>query len=133
MSDALLADLILVAHFGIASFISAGLILVPVGACRGWRWVRRRRWRQLHLAAITFVALESLLGIACPLTVWEDALRGGQRQDAGFVQRWVGAVLYYDLPAIVFLTAYVLVAAIAWGLWFRVAPEPAVSHDTRIQ
>lgn len=83
--------------------------------------------------AVTFVALESLVGLACPLTVWEDALRGGQTQHAGFVQRWVGTVLYYDLPSVVFLIAYVLVAAFAWGLWFRVAPEPASRHDPRVQ
>jgi hypothetical protein len=120
----LLADLILAAHFGIAAFICAGLVLVPIGAWRGWHWVRRRRWRQLHLWAIIFVALESALGLACPLTVWEDALRGRQLRNAGFIERWVGALLYYDLPPTVFLMAYAAAALLAWGLWIWVTPAP---------
>lgn len=133
MTHALLADLVLVVHFGIAAFICAGLVLVPVGAWRGWRWVRRRRWRQLHLGAITFVALESVLGLACPLTVWEDALRGRQQRDAGFIERWVGALLYYDLPPIVFLIAYAAAALLAWGLWVRVAPAPPARRRIGVQ
>lgn len=128
MTAALLADVILVVHFGIALFITAGLILIPLGAWRGWRWVRRRRWRQAHLAAITFVALESILGIACPLTVWEDALRGGEASGAGFIERWVGALLYYDLPFAVFLIVYVCAALLALALWRWVAPEAAAGR-----
>ena len=38
---------------------------------------------------------EALLGVMCPLTVWEDALRGGVRADS-FVGRWVRYFLYYE-------------------------------------
>lgn len=122
MSESLLADLILLVHFAIALFIALGLALIPIGAIIGWRWIRRRRLRQLHVAAISFVALESLLGIACPLTVWEDKLRGMAPAQGGFIERWVGRLLYYDLPPSFFLALYVAAALFAWLLWRRVPP-----------
>ena len=103
----MVADALLVAHFAIASFIVAGLILVWLGAALGWRWVRSPWFRYLHLGAIAFVAAEALLGIACPLTLWEDLLRGGVRPES-FVARWVHRLLYYRAPEWVFTSAYVL-------------------------
>jgi hypothetical protein len=105
-----LSDLILVAHFLIAAFITAGLILVWLGAWRKWGWIRNRWFRYLHLAAIAFVALEALAGIACPLTVWEDSLRGGMPAES-FVARWVQRLLYYRAPEWLFTALYVAWAA----------------------
>lgn len=106
----MLADALLVIHFLVAAFIVAGLILVWLGAALGWTWVRNPWFRYLHLAAIAFVAAEALLGVACPLTVWEDLLRGGVRAES-FVGRWVQRLLYYRAPEWVFAAAYV-----AWTL-----------------
>ena len=110
----MLADALLVVHFLIAGFIVGGLILVWVGAAfgtnTGWAWVRNPWFRYLHLAAIAFVAMEALLGIACPLTVWEDLLRGGARPGT-FIGRWVQRLLYYEAPAWVFTAAYAAWAA----------------------
>jgi polyferredoxin len=103
----LLADVLLVVHFLIAGFVVGGLILVWVGAALGWRWIRNPWFRYLHLAAIGFIAAEALLGIACPLTVWEDLLRGGLRPES-FVARWVHRFLYYRAPEWIFTTAYAL-------------------------
>jgi hypothetical protein len=100
------ADALLVAHFLIAAFITGGLLLIWLGAAAGWRWVREPWFRLLHLAAIAIVALEGLLGAACPLTLWEDMLRGGL-QPRSFVGRWVQALLYYDAPERLFTALYV--------------------------
>ena len=114
----LLADLLLVVHFDIVAFIVGGLLLIWAGAWRGWRWVRNPLFRYLHLAAIAFVALEALLGRVCPLTVWEDLLRGGARPDS-FVGRWVYRLLYYNAPEWVFAAIYALWAgATAATLYF---------------
>jgi len=102
---ALLADALLVAHFAIVAFIVGGLVLVWIGAAAGWAWVRNRWFRYAHLAAIAFVAAEALLGYACPLTVWEDLLRGGVRPES-FVGRWVHRLLYYQAPEWVFAALY---------------------------
>lgn len=118
------ADLLLLVHFAIAGFVTVLLPAVWIGAARGWRWVRNRPLRLLHLAAIVFVAAEALLGIACPLTIWEDALRGVSGQP-GFVRRWVGAALYHDLPAWQFTAAYVAYAGATVLTWLAVPPRRA--------
>jgi polyferredoxin len=105
-----IADVILVLHFAIVVFIVGGLIAVWLGAGLGWRWVRNPWFRYAHLGAIAFVAGEALLGIACPLTVWEDLARGGLRPES-FVGRWVRRLLFYEAPPWVFTAAY-----IAWAL-----------------
>jgi Protein of Unknown function (DUF2784) len=104
------ADALLVAHFLVAAFVVCGLPLVWLGAALGWRWVRNPWFRYAHLAAIAVIALEGLAGIACPLTIWEDLLRGGLRPQS-FVGRWVQRLLYYDAPEWLFTALY-----IAWAL-----------------
>lgn len=101
------ADALLVAHFLIAAFVTGGLLLIWLGAALGWRWVRNPWFRLLHLAAIVVVALEALLGVVCPLTAWEDLLRGGL-QPRSFVGRWVEALLYYNAPEQLFTALYVV-------------------------
>ena len=101
----MMADALLVVHFLIAAFIVAGLPLTWLGYFLGWKWIRNPAFRYLHLAAIAFVALEALLGYACPLTLWEDMLRGGVRPES-FVGRWVRQLLFYDAPEQLFTTLY---------------------------
>jgi hypothetical protein len=113
----LLADLLLALHFSIALFIVLGLILVWIGALARWPWVRNPWFRYSHLAAIVFVAAEALLGTTCPLTLWEDLLRGGVRPET-FIGRWVYRLLYYNAPEWVFTTLYaVWAAATVVTLW----------------
>ena len=106
----MMADALLIVHFAIVVFIVGGLIAVWLGASLGWRWVRNPWFRYAHLAAIAFVAGEALLGIACPLTLWEDLARGGVRPES-FIGRWVHRLLFYQAPEWVFAGAYV-----AWAL-----------------
>jgi len=116
----MIADALLVVHFLIAAFICGGLVLVWLGAALGWRWVRNPWFRYAHLAAIAFVAAEALAGIACPLTVWEDLLRGNLQAES-FIGRWVRRLLYYDAPPWVFTAIYVAWAAAAL-LTLRIVP-----------
>ena len=113
----MVADALLAVHFLIAAFIVAGLVLVWLGAAAGWQWTRNPWFRYLHLGAIAFVAAEALAGLACPLTVWEDLLRGGVRPES-FIGRWVQRLLYYQAPEWAFTVAYVLwTAATLLTLW----------------
>jgi hypothetical protein len=117
----MLADTVLLIHFAIVLFITAGLPLIYLGAARNWSLVRAWRWRALHLGAIAFVAVESMAGIVCPLTRWEDALRG-QRTRAGFIEHWVSRIMYYDCPTWVFTLAYLGFAALVAVTWIAVPP-----------
>jgi Protein of Unknown function (DUF2784) len=117
----MLADTIVVAHLLIVLFVLTGVPLVYFGAARHWAWVQDWRWRLLHLLAIAVIASESIFGINCPLTVWEDRLRG-QQTSTGFIERWVDAVLFYDAPTRVFAAAYVAFAALVAITWIAVPP-----------
>ena len=117
----MLADAVVVVHLLIVLFILLGVPLVYVGAALHWTWVRGWRWRMLHLGAILFVAAESLSGITCPLTVWEDTLRG-RRTAGGFIERWIDRVIFYDAPGWVFTMAYMGFAALVFATWILVPP-----------
>jgi polyferredoxin len=118
----LAADALLLLHFAIAAFIVGGLILVWAGAAVGWPWVRNPWFRYAHLGAIVFVAAEAVLGYACPLTIWEDVLRGGVRPES-FVGRWVYRLLYYRAPEWIFTTAYAAWAAATLLTLFFLPPK----------
>ena len=117
-----LADLVLIAHFAFVLFVVGSLPLIWIGAAAGWRWVRGFGFRAAHLAAIALVAAESLAGVWCPLTVWEDALRG-RHEDKSFVARWIHRVMFYELPEWSFTVAYVVFAAAVAATWWTIRPE----------
>lgn len=118
----LLADFILVVHFAFVLFVVAGLPLIWIGAIAGWPWIRNLRYRVTHLAAILIVSIEAATGIWCPLTLWEDALRG-MTPDKSFVSRWIHAALFYDLPVWVFTATYFAFAALVVLTWWCVPPQ----------
>ena len=118
----MLADAILLVHAAFVLFVVGGLAATWAGLARGRRWARHRGFRLAHLAAIVFVAAESLLGIACPLTIWENALRGRDGAES-FVGRAVRSALYWDLPEAVFTALYVAFAALVAWTWWRWPPR----------
>ena len=125
MTTRFLADTVLVLHLLFVVFVVGGFALILAGAALHWSWVRARRFRLAHLGAILLVAAESLAGIACPLTVWEDALRRAGPQQASFVGRWVARLLYYDFPEWMFAAAYTVFALAVALAWRLVPPMPA--------
>ena len=118
--NAVLADVVLVVHFAFVAFVVGGLALIWVGAAAGWQWVRSFWFRATHLAAISFVAAEAIFGVMCPLTVWEDALRG-REAETGFIARWVHRVMFYTAPEWVFTAVYVGFAAVV-AITYRLVP-----------
>ena len=116
-----LADLVLLVHFAFVLFVVGGLGLIWVGAAAGWNWIRNRRFRIAHLAAIVIVAAEAIAGVWCPLTLWEAQLRGAQAEKS-FVAHWIHRVMFYDFPEWVFTAAYVLFALVVVASWRFVRP-----------
>ena len=115
------ADFILVAHVLYVSFVVLGVPLVIVGAFLRWSWVHNAWFRFVHLVMILVVAAESLLGVNCPLTVWERALRpGGQYEDSDFIATWLDRLLFYHFPHWVFTAAYVVFGLLVLGLFWAV-------------
>jgi hypothetical protein len=118
-----LADVILLVHFGYVLFVVGGLALIWLGWLRGWRWVRKWWFRVLHLGAIVLVALEALAGVVCPLTWLEDVIRPGAIAGAGFIQRWIHALLFWDFPLWVFTLAHVAFALLIVATFVLFPPD----------
>lgn len=116
------ADLVLLLHVAFVAFVVGGLAATWAGEALGRGWARNPWFRGLHLAAIGFVVLQSVLGYTCPLTIWEDALRGTAGAE-GFIQRGVRALLYWSAPPWVFTTAYVAFGALVAATWWRIPPR----------
>ena len=118
----LIADFILTLHVMVVVFNFGGLLAILIGAPLGWSWIRNRRFRIAHVAMMGFVTVEAVLGVSCPLTVLEDWLRGASGQQS-FVQRWAGALIYWDAPPWVFTVLYLLVTMLIVVAWKMVPPR----------
>jgi len=120
----LLADAIAVLHFLIVAFVVGGMLVILAGVVRRWTWVRNFWFRAIHLAMIAAVVAESLCGIACPLTDWEDRLReagGASTEPGSFIGRLVHSLLFVDVSPSVLCLSYIIFG-VAVLLIFIVAP-----------
>ena len=120
------ADMVLTLHVLFVAFVVVGLILIFVGWSGNWRWVRNRRFRILHLVAIAVVVIQSWVGVLCPLTKIEMALRqraGDTTYSGAFIAHWLENILYYRAPAWVFVVCYTMFGALVVASWYWVRPD----------
>jgi hypothetical protein len=120
-----LAEAVLAAHIAIILFNLFGLIAVPVGAARGWRFVHIAWWRVLHVVVLAAVAAQALVGRACVLTVWESNLAGSVVSPTPLIMGWVDRLIYWNLPIWVFAGLYAAVFGYAVALLWLVPLQPA--------
>jgi hypothetical protein len=123
-----LADAVLVLHWMIVLFNIGALPVIWLGYFRKWHFVRNPYFRWAHLLLLAFVLAETVVGVSCPLTLLEDALRvdGGETpgHPSGFLARWLERLLFWDAPPVVFILAYGLFFALVLFTFVRVKPEP---------
>jgi hypothetical protein len=122
----LLAELVLAVHVGIILFNVVGLVVIPLGAWRGWGFVHIFWWRALHLAILALVAVQALLARACFLTLWQSALQeraGETAPSAPLIARWLHELLFWPLPLWFFAVLYVVIWLYALLLWRLVPPR----------
>lgn len=116
---------VLSVHVAVIAFNVFGLIVIPLGAWRGWAFVRGFGWRAVHLALLFVVALQALFGRACFLTLWQAALEQNAGETAPrepLIARWVDSVIFWNLPIGFFAALYVAVLIYALALWRWVPP-----------
>ncbi|WP_375192287.1 DUF2784 domain-containing protein [Marinobacter sp.] len=119
------ADALLILHTLLVAFVILGLVATFVGYFRGWQWVRNVWFRMAHLLVIAVVVLQAWLGVVCPLTSWEMALRAKAGQagyEGSFIQHWLQSILYYSAPDWVFILTYTVFGALILASWFVVKP-----------
>lgn len=122
----LAADALLFTHVLFVGFVVFGLLFIFVGKLLSWAWVRNLWFRVAHLVAIGVVVLQSWMGIVCPLTIWEMALRekAGDAVYAGtFVAHWLETILYFNAPSWVFALCYTIFGLLVVASWFWVRPN----------
>jgi hypothetical protein len=117
------AALVLAVHLGVIAFNLFGLVVIPLGAWRGWAFVRAPTWRWLHLASFLVVAAQAVAGRACFLTIWQDALTG-RRAEPPLIMRFVNSMIFWPLPGWVFAVLYVALLAYVCALFMLVPPRP---------
>lgn len=128
MPHALLADAVLLLHFGVVLFVVGGLVAIVAGNRLGWRWVNDWPFRIAHGLAIGIVVAQAWLGQDCPLTTLEAWLRvqaGQAPLERSFVEHWVGRLLYYEAPTWVFTLAYTVFGGLVVAAWWRYPPGRA--------
>jgi Protein of Unknown function (DUF2784) len=107
MGYGLLAELVMLLHFGFLAYVALGGFLA-------WRWA----WAITpHVTAAAWGGLTATVGIPCPLTAWEDAARqhaGEQGLSRGFIDTYLTGVVY---PQEHLLTAQLLVATLVAVSW----------------
>lgn len=118
------AELVLALHLAVIAFNVFGLVAPPLGAWRGWRFVRRRGWRALHVASMAAVAVQAAAGRACFLTDWQAGLSGDGGAAAPLIVTAVNAMVYWPVPLWAFTAAYVVLLVYVLALWRLVPPEP---------
>jgi len=122
----LLADAVLIIHFGVVLFVVGGLVVVVAGNWLRWEWVNEWWFRLAHAAAISFVVVQTWLGQLCPLTTLESWLRiqaGSGSYGRSFIEHWLQRLIYYEAPLWVFTVAYTGFAVLVLLTWWRFPPR----------
>jgi hypothetical protein len=119
-----LADMIVALHMVYVCVVVFGLPAILIGGPLGWKWVRNRWFRVIHLTMILIVVGETLAGWPCLLDIWESHLRLWAGQDPAsknFIHRTLEPMFRFPLPQWVFNTVYFGAALFILAL-FRITP-----------
>lgn len=121
----MLAEAVVLLHF-------LWIVFLIFGALAGHylRWVKF-----LHLGALAYSLLLQGFGWVCPLTTLEVWLRRGQAPASGygggFIQHYVGKIVYLDVPPGYILLGTLCVAA--FSAWVYLRPEKNSPRHNRRQ
>ena len=128
----LAADGILLMHFVFVAFVVLGFVFIWIGYFAKWKFVRNPKFRICHIIAMGFVLCESLVGMICPLTEWENELRikGGEGliYETGFMKEWVHQIMFFDFSALTFMIIYFLFFALILLTFWVIMPESAIKQ-----
>lgn len=126
MNAAFWADVVVGLHVAYVAFVVLAVPVILVGGLLGAGWIRNSWFRNIHLAMIGAVVVQSLWGATCPLTVWENRLRGMAGQQGyqrSFIGQWLHELLFFDISPGMFAILYTGFGALVVGLYLAFPPR----------
>ena len=117
-----LADFILILHFSIVIFITSLFFFIPIGYKLNWPKVKNKNLRRIHLALMTFITIETILGIACPLTYLENYLLNRSETEF-FLSFWLKKIIYWNFPSSFFIFLYLVCFGWTIAMWILFPPK----------
>lgn len=131
----LAADVILWMHFAFVAFVVIGFAFIWIGHFAKVKLARNAKFRVCHILTMGIVLCESLAGMICPLTEWENDLRikGGQGQiyETSFMKGWVHKIMFFDFSERTFMVIYLLFFALVVLTFLIIPPESTLKRDKR--
>ncbi len=121
-----LADVIVAVHVAYVAYVVLGQLAILIGLVVKWAWVRNLWFRLTHLAAISFVALEAIWKVECPLTVWEQHLRhlaGEEVSEASFIGRCLDSLIFHNFDQWVFDVTHITFALLVLATFILAPPR----------
>ncbi|MCK4466951.1 MAG: DUF2784 domain-containing protein [Desulfobacterales bacterium] len=123
----LAADVILLIHFLFVAFVVLGFIFIWIGYFTKQKFARNAKFRICHILVMGIVLCESLIGMICPLTEWENYLRvrGGQDQvyETSFMKEWIHKIMFFDFSELTFVIVYALFFAVILLTFWVIPPD----------
>ena len=128
------ADCIVLVHMTYVLVVVVGLPVTWVGILCRAKWARNFWWRCGHLAMISIVVIEALLGITCPLTTWEFRLRElaeEQTYRGAFVANLIHEWLFVSAEPWVLALCYSSFGSLVLASFFAAPPRwPSFRNPT---
>ena len=109
---------------------------LPAAKGRGIKFFDRWIFRTVHLAGIVYVAILTILGKYCPLTILENDLRGQYDAElaypGSFVIHYVEKIVYPEANFLVFVIPTTIIAVFTI-LMFIIRPPARIKHLFKVR
>ena len=142
----ILADLVVLIHFAWILFVLWGFILTVCSSISVYvlRTAKDRwrtffdRWifRTIHLGGIVYVAILTVLGKYCPLTILENELREQYNTEltypGSFVVHYIEKIVYPEANFLLFVIPTIIIAVFT-VLMFIIRPPAKIKQVFRIR
>ena len=83
-----MVEVVLIIHFMVILFFVFGF---PIAL-----YYNHRMFRIIHASGLAGVTVLMVLGIPCPLTIWEEILRENRLYGGSFIASWLNKIIYLE-------------------------------------
>lgn len=122
-----MATLALILHVVWVGFILIMIPCIAIGSRRNWVWISQFEIRFIHLGFATFIFLQTVFKIPCPLTLLENTFRSSQGErgysENGCVIDWFTRITGLQPSAALFDAFYVAMFLGVAFLYWAVPPR----------